>query len=391
MFDPTDLLAVTPTVDCRAVTFENPTGARGAGGTAAGGRKGAPNRRLDAGSRTQLCDLTGPGTIRHVWMTFPPAPPEIMRALVIEVFHDDLEEPSVSVPAVDFFGVPWGRPVPLASALTAIQEGRGFNSYLPIAFDGRIRVDFVNGNDRPVDLYYQLDYTLEPDRAPGAGKLHATFRRQNPTVLRDDFVICDGLRGPGRFLGCVVGVRTLTEGIWYGEGEVKVYLDGDDAFPTICGTGLEDYVGTAWGMGPHQAPYQGSPLDVRPPDRPAVLSPDFVGFYRWHVLDPIMFAESLKVTIQQIGFQLFFPGEEQRLVATVVAGNGWVDPPPPGMLAAGIAERVDDYCATAFVLCSEPQPVRRVDIAAATADIGRRDYEQSSPMEAFITGAAYGA
>jgi hypothetical protein len=74
-----------------------------------------------------------------------------------------------------------------------------------------------------------------------------------------------------------------------------------------------------------------------------------------------------------------------------VAGNGWVDPPPPGMLAAGIAERVDDYCATAFVLCSEPQPVRRVDIAAATADIGRRDYEQSSPMEAFITGAAYGA
>jgi D-arabinan exo alpha-(1,3)/(1,5)-arabinofuranosidase (non-reducing end) len=392
MIDPTDLLAVTPTVDCRAVSFENATGARGAGGRAAGGRKGSPSRRIGPGSRTPLCDLAGPGAIRHVWLTIPPAPPEVMRAVVLEIFHDDLDEPSVSVPVVDFFGVPWGRPVHVATALTSIQEGRGFNSYIPIAFDDRIRIDVFNGSERTLDLYYQLDLTLEPERPVGtAAKLHATFRRQNPTVLQDDFVICEGLRGPGRFLGCVVGVRTLTEGLWYGEGEVKVYLDGDDDLPTICGTGLEDYVGTAWGMGPHQAPYQGSPLDVRPPNRPAMLSPDFVGFYRWHVPDPIMFAESLKVTIQQIGFQLFVAGEAERLASTVVAGNGWVEHPPPGALAAGIAERVDDYCATAFVLCSEAQPIPRVDVAAAIADIERREYEQPSSMEAFMSGAAYGA
>ena len=107
--------------------------------------------------------------------------------------------------------------------------------------------------------------------------------------MRRDFVIASGLRGPGRFVGCSVGVRVLDTGIWYGEGEVKVYRDGDTDHPTICGTGLEDYVGTAWGLGAHSALYGGAPLDVRPPGS---SSPTFVGFYRWHLLDPIMFRES---------------------------------------------------------------------------------------------------
>jgi hypothetical protein len=88
-------------------------------------------------------------------------------------------------------------------------------------------------------------------------------------------VIAAGLRGPGRFVGCSVGVRVVDSGIWYGEGEVKVYRDGDTDHPTICGTGLEDYVGTAWGLGAHSALYGGAPLDVRPPGS---ASPTFVGF-----------------------------------------------------------------------------------------------------------------
>lgn len=373
-FDPAASLSlIEPTLATRSISFENPTGARGAGGAAAGGRKGAPYRVLGAGERVVLAEIEGPGTIRHVWMTFPPAEPEVMRAKVIEVFYDGAAEPSVSVPAVDFFGVPWGRPVHLSTALTAINEGRGFNSYLPMPFRRSVRVELVNAADVAAYLYFQIDYTLEPDLPPAAGYLHAAFRRENPTRLGRDFVIADGLRGPGRFVGCVVGVRVLDGGRWYGEGEVKVYLDGDTDLPTICGTGLEDYVGSAWGMGVHQTLYAGAPLEVRDPE--GGPNPDFVGFYRWHVPDPIMFARELRMTIQQIGYEVFRAGDEDRMAARQPAGEGWHRPSRGDVIGMGIAERVDDYCAVAYVMCAEPQPVPRLDVASAIADIGRRPYE----------------
>jgi len=366
---------VDPRLDSRAVTFENPTGARGSGGTAHGGRKGAPNRTLQPGERVVLTDLEGPGVIRHVWMTFPPARPERMRAVFVEVFYDDAVEPSVSVPCLDFFGLPHGRPVAYHSALTSAQEGRGFNSYVPMPFRRRVRVEVVNGSERPVLLYHQIDVTLQRELPEELGLLHVTFRRENPTVIRRDFVIADGLRGPGRFLGCNVGVRVIDAGDWYGEGEVKVYRDGDTDLPTICGTGLEDYVGSAWGMGAHSAPYGGAPLIVGAGDG----MPDFVGFYRWHVPDPIMFERDLRVTIQQIGAVSFRPGQDAELEAyertNPVAGEGWHRDVDHGILAWGIAERVDDYCATAYVYCREPQPVPRLDLAVALADIERRDHE----------------
>ena len=390
MFDVTDLTRVTPVLDSRACTFENPTGARGAGGTAAGGRKGAPFRQLDPGEEVTLADIEGPGVVRHVWMTFPPAPPEVMRAMVIEVFYDGADEPSVSVPAVDFFGVGMGRPRPMSSALTAIQEGRGFNSFVPMPFGRRLRMTFRNGSERRIHLYYQVDFTLEPV-GDDAGRLHATFRRENPTTLKRDFVIEDGLRGPGRFLGCVVGIRTIDGGVWYGEGEVKVYRDGDRELPTICGTGLEDYVGTAWGMDAHVSHYAGVPLDARVP---GARVPDYVSFYRWHVLDPIMFTSSIKVTIQQIGYDVFLSGDEERMARYVrdglVAGNGLSEPREggPPFLGHGIVERVDDYSAVAFTMCRDPQPVPRVDVAAAVADLERRDYEVPNPFELmFLAGA----
>lgn len=377
-----DLTVVPRGIDSRACTFENPTGARGAGGTAANGRKGSPSRLLQPGETVTLADIEGPGVVRHLWITIPPATPEVMRAVVLEVFYDDLAEPSISVPAVDFFGVPHGRPRAMTSALTAIQEGRGFNSFVPMPFGRRLRMTLRNGSARRVDLYFQVDFTLHALEAD-AGRLHATFRRENPTTLRRDFVIAEGLHGPGRFLGCVVGVRTIDPGVWYGEGEVKVYRDGDTDLPTICGTGLEDYVGTAWGMAAHVAHYAGVPLDVR---RPGAALPDFVGFYRWHVLDPITFDTSLKVTIQQIGYDIFTADDAGRMTATVdagrVAGTGLTIPERPGSLAGhGIVERVDDYSAVAFVLCAEAQPVPRVDVEQATADLTRLDHEQADPME----------
>ena len=385
MFAGMDPSRILP-LDSRAATFENPTGERGAGGKAFGGRKGAPSRVLAPGETVVLADIAGPGTVRHIWMTFPPARPETMRALTLEVFYDGANQPSISVPALDFFGLPHGRPVAYHSALTSVQEGRGYNAYFPMPFQDHIRLEFRNGNAHPVVLYYQVDFTLESSLPPDAGYLHVAFRRENPTTLMRDFVIAEGLRGPGRFLGSAIGVRIIDPCSWYGEGEVKVYRDGDTEFPTICGTGLEDYVGTAWGMGAHIAPYAGVPLDLRVPGTRG--APDFVGFYRWHLPDPIIFDREMRVTIQQIGFATFLEGQEEEFtrysVTNPAAGSGWSMAPSPGVVARGIAERVDDFCAAAFVYCREPQPVSQVDTAAAIADIARRDYEKPSPFERML-------
>ena len=375
---------IDPSVESRAITFENPTGARGAGGTAAGGRKGAPSRVIGAGERVVLADIDGPGVLRHLWLTVLPAPPERLRALWIEVFYDGADRPSISVPLLDFFSLPHGRTAPFASALVAVNEGRGFNSTIPMPFAHHLRLELENGAAAPTVLYYQVDYTLEAAMPAGHGYLHVSFRRQNPTRLQSDLAVTDGLSGPGRFLGCGLGIRVLDEGIWYGEGEVKMYLDGDAAHPTICGTGLEDYVGSAWGMGRHATPYGGCTLDVRSPDAAGPLSqPDFVGMYRWHLPDPVMYASDLKVTLQQIGAVLIPAGGEAQMTAIEesgrLAGGGWQR--IGDAFTFGIVERVDDVCATAYVYCREPQGVDRLDLAAAVVDVGRRPYEEGDPME----------
>jgi hypothetical protein len=371
--------------EIRTISFENPDGARGAAGSAHGGRKGAPNRMLSPGEHLVLADIAGPGRIRHLWMTFPPMPPEQMRGLWLEVFYGGATEPSCSVPCLDFFGLPHGRPAAYASAMTAAQEGRGFNAWLPLPFRRRVRIELTNGATKRFPFYYQVDYTLGPV-GDEDGLLHVAFRRENPTTLKRDFTITDGLRGPGRFLGCNVGVRVLPdEGFsWYGEGEVKMYLDGDGPLPTWCGTGLEDYVGTAWGMGAHTTPHQGVPLVVES----GGSMPDFVSFYRWHLPDPIVFREDLRVTLQQIGAVPVPRGQEairERMEREErVAGTGFLDIPKGPLSGFAICERSDDVCATSFVYCRDAQAVPRLDVRAALADIARREHEQPSPFEPML-------
>jgi D-arabinan exo alpha-(1,3)/(1,5)-arabinofuranosidase (non-reducing end) len=381
-------------LESRAVSFENPTGAGGAGGTAHKGRKGAPKKIFKAGETVVLADLEGPGTLRHFWMTIPLMQPELMRGVRLEVFYDGSTEPSVSVPALDFFGSPLGRPTAFASSLCAVQEGRGFNAYYPMPFNKKVRVELTNETNLQFSLYYQIDYTLEKERKADQGYLHVTFRRENPTVRKRDFVIEDGLKGPGRFLGCVVGIRVLQDNVfaWYGEGELKMFIDGDDELPTICGTGLEDYVGTAWGMGVHETPYQGVQFDISDPEAPRPM-PDFTSFYRWHVPDPVIFKNDLKVTIQQIGAVYVQKGKEgkrERIEQDYgLAGPGWQGSRGTEIVDWGIAERVDDYCAASFVYCKSAQAVPRYDAALATQDIERLHYEKPSGMEARL--AAVGA
>jgi hypothetical protein len=390
-------------LDSRSICFENPTGARGAGGAKANGRKGAPDRWIGVGEKVVLADIDGPGRIRRIWMTFMPEVPEEMRAVWMEIYYNGMSSPSVSVPCLDFFGLPHGRAAAYDSALTSVHEARGFNAYFPIPFAKHIRIELTNSGVKPKNLYYQIDYTLERFTAE-EGYLHVPFHRQNPTVVMEDFVIASGLQGPGRFLGCAVGIRVLQDGMtWYGEGEFKVYRDGDTNLPTICGTGLEDYVGSAWGMKQHSAFYAGVPINIEPPRKEGAQPtdswmntpmPDFVSFYRWHLSDPIVFQTSLKASIQQIGsLWTYGPKGAEAKRKFTPAGAGWIGKEKiakalgPGIAAmlpadffGGIAERTDDYCAAAFVYCREPQPVPRLDIKLALADIALRPYEKAPSL-----------
>ena len=246
----------------------------GAGGRAHGGRKGAPSRVVAPGERVVLADLRGPGTLRHVWCTVPPGRPEVMRALVARsVLRRRATSRASSVPLLDFFALPHGRPVAYASVLTSAQEGRGFNAYFPMPFRdahaGRVH-ERVVAPDR-CSITNSTTRSGRCPTTPGSctSRSGARTRPRCGATSRSS----TGFRGPGRFLGCAIGVRPIDAGSWYGEGEVKVYRDGDDDWPTICGTGLEDYVGSAWGMGAHHAPYAGAPLDVRRARRVVLLDP----------------------------------------------------------------------------------------------------------------------
>ena len=372
-FDPADLLLGH---ESRAYTFENPTGARGAGGTARDGRKGAPNRILQPGERVVLADIEGQGRVSHIWMTtaalqsIGSSSPSFFRSQVLEVFYDDRDEPSISVPALDFFGVVHGVPAAYASLMTAANEGLGLESRIPMPFDGRVRIEYQNASDELALFYYQVDVLLG-SRAAEGGRLHALFTRGNPTTMGDDLVILDGLRGPGRYLGMTGGVRPFDH-FWWGEGEVKVYLDGE-AQPTICGTGTEDYIGSAWSLGEFASPESGAPL-VTGPSATMAGGWSLVSFYRWHLSDPVLFQESARVTLQQIGSASFREGEENALAQfkndVTPAGDGWIEGNFGGGLRAfTLYERSDDWCATGFAYCAEAQAVPRLDLAAATADL----------------------
>jgi hypothetical protein len=308
--------------------------------------------------------------------------PELTRALRLEGFYDGMSEPSISVPVCDFFGLPHGRPTEFYSQLITVPEGRGVNSYIPMPFGRSVRIELTNETDKTAVVSWQIDYTLEPLLPERTHYLHASFRRENPTTLRRDFVVTEGLKGPGRFLGCVVGIRVLDKAArWYGEGEMKVYRDGDGDSPTVCGTGLEDYVGSAYGLSRHYGPYAGTPLWLSAPDtdQGPLFSPDFLSFYRWHIPDPIMFSKDLRVTLQQIGWvpKLKSKEELERYKAThLPVTKDWPPTGEDGKSLPGLAERQDDYCATAFVYCRTPQPVPRLNIKSATANIRRMPYEK---------------
>ncbi|HNQ87534.1 MAG TPA: DUF2961 domain-containing protein [Verrucomicrobiota bacterium] len=318
----------------RSISFENPTGVPAAGGQAASklgpGRKGAPARTIQPGETVSLCDIPGPGTIRHIWMTTDQRP-VVQRACVIRVWWEGQDHPSIECPIGDLFGFAHGKIVSYQSAVHSCGPTGGRNLWLPMPFRKQARITFTNEGQDAIPLFYSIDYTIADKHPAEVGRLHVLFRRENPTTEKVDFELLPERKQQGRFIGSVVGIRNLHPGQWWGEGEVKVYMDGDRDWPTIVGTGSEDYVGLAWGI--QQAPflYNGCSLNER----------DFVTMYRWHLPDPIGWRQHARITIQQIA---------------------WKD---------GLAETRDDWsCATFWY---EPVPSAALptmpDVKARTADI----------------------
>ena len=279
----------------RSISFENPTGAPGEGGKEASnlgvGRKGRPMVWLEPGEVVTLCDIAGAGTIRHVWMTTDKSQKNL-RSLVIRAWWDGQEHPSIEAPIGDFMGFAHGRVRAYDSAVHSLGENAGMNIWLPMPFAKGARITLANEGERRVPLFYQIDYTIGDDHADDVGRLHVLFRRENPTVEKQDFVMLPRREGKGRFMGAVIGVRDL-HGRWWGEGEIKIYMDGDTDWPTICGTGSEDYVCLSYGLQQTPFPYHGANL----------IQNEFISMYRWHLPDPIYWKEHCRITMQQIAWQ----------------------------------------------------------------------------------------
>ena len=286
-------------VESRWASPENPTGEKGRAGMAAGGRKGSPTIAIPAGASAVLAEAKNrSGMVRRIWMTMPDRSPQMLRGLRIEMFWDGAASPAVSAPVGDFFGVGLGQMAQFESALFSNPEGRSLNCFVPMPFRTGMRIVMRNesGRDLP-ELFYDVNYTLGDRHPANALYFHAHWRRENPTTLQRDYEILPRVSGRGRYLGTNIGVivnQSEYFNTWWGEGEVKIYLDGDTELPTLAGTGTEDYVGTAWGQGRYSNLYQGSPVADEARMRWC--------FYRYHITDPVYFNRDVRVTIQQIGY-----------------------------------------------------------------------------------------
>ena len=299
----------------RSISAENFTGEKGAGGMAENGTGAVVARELGrtwkvspsvniAGQETfVLADVTGPGAIQHIWIT---CHPDFWRRLVLRMYWDGEETPSVEVPLGDFFCNGWCERANVNSIPVAVNPAGGFNSYweMPFCKSARLTVENISP-DTLNGFYYQVTYT-QTQVPETAAYFHAQWRRSNP-VVSASHTLLDGVKGSGQYVGTYLAVGVVNNG-WWGEGEMKFFLDGDGQFPTICGTGTEDYFGGAWDWEMptgqyclYSTAYLGLPQVIKPDG--LYRSQERFGIYRWHVMDPIRFQNDLRVTIQDLGWR----------------------------------------------------------------------------------------
>ena len=306
----------------RSISPENFTGEKGKGGMAdpvkqkgqrnvanashaardlGQGWKVNPYIIINPGETFTIAEINGSGAIQHIWMT----PTGNWQFSVIRFYWDDEKEPSVEVPIGAFFGMAWNEYAPLSSLAMTVNPGSAFNSYWKMPFRKKCKITVENINDEaPMNLYYQVDYVLT-EVGEDEAYFHAQYRRSNPnsTSLH---TILDGVKGKGQYVGTYMAVGVNNNG-WWGEGEIKFFMDGDKDFATIVGTGAEDYFCGSYNFDRHGkytefcTPYAGLHQVIRPDG--TYRSQQRFGMYRWHILDPVRFDKDLKITIQDLGWR----------------------------------------------------------------------------------------
>jgi hypothetical protein len=305
----------------RSISAENFSGEKGKAGMAVEGTganaarelgqgwKISPSIDIDGRQTVTLADISGPGAIQHLWITVHPT---WWRRLVLRAYWDGEETPSIEVPLGDFFCNGWCERANVSSLPVAVNPAGGLNSYWEMPFRKHARLTIENlSPDIVRGFYFYIDYTLTEIPETRA-YLHAQWRRSNPLPLNQVYTILDGVRGFGHYVGTYLAVGVNNNG-WWGEGEVKFYLDGDTDWPTICGTGTEDYFGGAWNWefpkgqyGLYSTPFLGMHQVIKPDG--LYLSQQRFGMYRWHIMDPIRFQQDLRVTIQDLGWRSALEG-----------------------------------------------------------------------------------
>ena len=298
-----------------SISPENLTGEKGKGGMASEGTASSAARDLGQGWKVNpfvvipaektvtLAEISGSGAIQHIWMT----PTGNWRFSILRIYWDDETEPSVEVPVGDFFAMGWGKYAPLSSLAICVNPGSAFNSYWPMPFRKKARITMENVNNQAMRLYYQIDYTQSQVPADAA-YFHAQFRRTNPVPRKQVYTIVDNIQGKGHYVGTYMAWGVHNNG-WWGEGEIKFYMDGDKRFPTINGTGTEDYFNGSYNFENQEkkqyetftTPYAGLAQVIKPDG--LYQSQQRFGLYRWHIVDPVRFEKDLRVTIQDLGWR----------------------------------------------------------------------------------------
>jgi hypothetical protein len=297
----------------RSISPENFTGEKGKAGMATEGTgknaardlgqgwKISPSVAIKSKKTFTLADIEGPGAIQSIWMT----PTGNWRWSILRFYWDDEAEPSVECPVGDFFACGWGKYCQLSSMPVCVNPGSAFNCYWQMPFRKRAKITMENLDDKDMVLYYQINYTLT-ELPADAAYFHAQFRRVSPLPYKSVYTILDGVQGSGQYVGTYMAWGVHNTG-WWGEGEIKFYFDGDKEFPTICGTGTEDYFCGSYNFDREgkytefNTPYTGLAQVIRPDG--TYQSQTRFGLYRWHIPDPVRFESDLKVTIQALGWQ----------------------------------------------------------------------------------------
>jgi len=297
----------------RSICPENYTGAKGQGGMAiptggaarelGQGWKVSPCLAIQPGQTFEMASIEGPGAIQQIWLT----PTGSWRFSILRIYWDGQDQPSVECPVGDFFLMGWGKYAQVNALPVCVNPGSAFNSYWEMPFRKHCRITLTNIDTQPMLLFYQVNYTLT-EVPEDCAYFHAQFRRTNPLPYKDVYTILDGVQGQGQYVGTYLAWG-VNNNQWWGEGEIKFFMDGDQEFPTICGTGTEDYFCGSYDFEdqethqyvPFSTPYSGL-HQVLLPDR-LYRSQFRFGMYRFHVMDPIRFERDLRVTIQALGWR----------------------------------------------------------------------------------------